>query len=180
MGASPDGIVNCVCCGKGVLEIKCPYSCVDKLLLNSVFSLMAPSTSKLLFQNPDANEVLREPIRWLCSVEGAGTVNWENPPWWAIHWACFRSVNQTRRILSTQIQASGTSQGVIATQKNLEKWSKMNVKVGSMKSWECEVLELTGKWECPDCREKIRTHQITQWHHHSYSLQINSFSNLIF
>ena len=33
MGASPDGIVQCTCCGKGVIEIKCPYSCRDKSLL---------------------------------------------------------------------------------------------------------------------------------------------------
>ena len=25
LGASPDGIVNCSCCGKGLVEIKCPY-----------------------------------------------------------------------------------------------------------------------------------------------------------
>ena len=30
MGASPDGIVECGCCGRGVIEIKCPYSCRDK------------------------------------------------------------------------------------------------------------------------------------------------------
>ena len=30
LGASPDGIVICDCCGKGVLEIKCPYSCHGK------------------------------------------------------------------------------------------------------------------------------------------------------
>ena len=24
-GASPDGMIDCFCCGKGVLEIKCPY-----------------------------------------------------------------------------------------------------------------------------------------------------------
>ena len=24
--ASPDGIVQCTCCGKGVLEIQCPYN----------------------------------------------------------------------------------------------------------------------------------------------------------
>lgn len=35
MGASPDGIVNCACCGKGSLEIKCPYSCVDKSFLEA-------------------------------------------------------------------------------------------------------------------------------------------------
>ena len=26
IGASPDGVISCSCCGKGVLEIKCPYS----------------------------------------------------------------------------------------------------------------------------------------------------------
>ena len=26
LGASPDGLISCKCCGKGVLEIKCPYS----------------------------------------------------------------------------------------------------------------------------------------------------------
>lgn len=25
LGASPDGVVSCVCCGRGLLEIKCPY-----------------------------------------------------------------------------------------------------------------------------------------------------------
>ena len=25
LGASPDGVVQCECCGNGVLEIKCPY-----------------------------------------------------------------------------------------------------------------------------------------------------------
>ena len=25
LGASPDGIVSCICCGVGVIEIKCPY-----------------------------------------------------------------------------------------------------------------------------------------------------------
>ena len=29
LGASPDGIVECECCGVGVLEIKCPYCVRD-------------------------------------------------------------------------------------------------------------------------------------------------------
>ena len=29
LGASPDGMVQCNCCGKGVLEIKCPYCYKD-------------------------------------------------------------------------------------------------------------------------------------------------------
>ena len=33
MDVSPDGIVTCSCCGKGALEIKCPYLSRDKSLL---------------------------------------------------------------------------------------------------------------------------------------------------
>ena len=29
LGASPDGIVSCKCCGEGVLEVKCPFSIKD-------------------------------------------------------------------------------------------------------------------------------------------------------
>lgn len=29
IGASPDGLVDCACCGKGLLEIKCPISIAD-------------------------------------------------------------------------------------------------------------------------------------------------------
>ena len=32
MGATPDGIVKCDCCGNGVVEIKCPYSAKNKAL----------------------------------------------------------------------------------------------------------------------------------------------------
>ena len=34
-GASPDGIVMCDCCGRGVLEVKCPFSCTDKTFLEA-------------------------------------------------------------------------------------------------------------------------------------------------
>ncbi len=29
-GASPDGVVECDCCGRGVIEIKCPFSCRER------------------------------------------------------------------------------------------------------------------------------------------------------
>ena len=32
MGASPDGLVCCTCCGHGVLEVKCPFSCKDRVI----------------------------------------------------------------------------------------------------------------------------------------------------
>ena len=31
LGASPDAVVSCSCCGKGVLEIKCPYSIANQI-----------------------------------------------------------------------------------------------------------------------------------------------------
>jgi len=36
IGACPDGIVECNCCGKGVLEIKCPYSHRGEEILSAV------------------------------------------------------------------------------------------------------------------------------------------------
>lgn len=30
LGATPDGVVNCKCCGKGILEIKCPFKHKNK------------------------------------------------------------------------------------------------------------------------------------------------------
>ena len=29
MGASPDGMVSCKCCGSGICEVKCPYKARD-------------------------------------------------------------------------------------------------------------------------------------------------------
>lgn len=29
LGASPDGLIRCACCGDGIIEIKCPYSIQD-------------------------------------------------------------------------------------------------------------------------------------------------------
>ena len=31
IGASPDRIISCDCCGKGILEVKCPFCIKDKL-----------------------------------------------------------------------------------------------------------------------------------------------------
>ena len=36
LGASPDGFVKCYCCGSGVIEIKCPFSCKDHSFLEAI------------------------------------------------------------------------------------------------------------------------------------------------
>ena len=35
LGASPDGLTSCTCCGDGILEIKCPYSLRDSIPTNA-------------------------------------------------------------------------------------------------------------------------------------------------
>lgn len=30
LGATPDGCITCKCCGNGIVEIKCPFSCAEK------------------------------------------------------------------------------------------------------------------------------------------------------
>lgn len=55
IGASPDGILNCECCGRGVLEIKCPYSKRDMTLLEAVrdtqFCLAIDENNQLKLKN---------------------------------------------------------------------------------------------------------------------------------
>lgn len=36
LGASPDGFIKCHCCGSGVLEVKCPFSCKDRSFLDAI------------------------------------------------------------------------------------------------------------------------------------------------
>jgi hypothetical protein len=36
MGVTPDGIISCDCCGKGALDIKCPFKHRDKTVQQAV------------------------------------------------------------------------------------------------------------------------------------------------
>ena len=35
LGSTPDGLINCGCCGNGVVEIKFPYSCRQKDIMEA-------------------------------------------------------------------------------------------------------------------------------------------------
>lgn len=48
LSASPDGIVNCDCCGKGCLEIKCPYNLTKNKKINTMAYLTNGKLSKNL------------------------------------------------------------------------------------------------------------------------------------
>ena len=54
LGASPDGIVNCSCCGRGVLEVKCPYT----HRYNSVQDIARDSSSCLQTSDTDGSPYL--------------------------------------------------------------------------------------------------------------------------
>ena len=55
LGASPDGIVNCSCCGVGCLEIKCPSKYRDNLIEDMIFG----SCGYLEFGNGGALEIIK-------------------------------------------------------------------------------------------------------------------------
>ena len=56
MGATPDGVVHCECCGTGVIEIKCPFSCSEKCIqLNAV-----ENPNFFLHQNDDGALTLKQ------------------------------------------------------------------------------------------------------------------------
>ena len=51
LGASPDLIVECSCCGKGVVEIKCPYSVVDESPTPGNLSYLIYSNGQVTLNN---------------------------------------------------------------------------------------------------------------------------------
>ena len=53
LGSTPDGCIQCDCCGRGVLEIKCLYSC-----RNTGFLLGSAKSSFCLNTTPEGNFVL--------------------------------------------------------------------------------------------------------------------------
>ena len=53
LGATPDGIVDCACCGKGVVEIKCPF-CSH----NEYVEAVATKPGSCLLTAPDEHCIL--------------------------------------------------------------------------------------------------------------------------
>ncbi|KAM9834824.1 uncharacterized protein ACBT44_014087 [Syngnathus typhle] len=64
-GASPDGLLSCDCCGKGCLEIKCPFCIKDK----GVEEVAAESKAFCLEQKLNGNYVLREDHQYYYQVQ---------------------------------------------------------------------------------------------------------------
>ena len=82
LGATPDGLVTCGCCGNGSLEIKCPFSCRKKELKevaeeNSRFFLSQKEDGTLeLKQNHQYYYQVQLQMK-LCNVEYCDFVAWK-------------------------------------------------------------------------------------------------------
>ena len=46
-GASPDSIVSCLCCGRGCIEVKCPYKCKSSLKIEVDYVIGSGTTFQL-------------------------------------------------------------------------------------------------------------------------------------
>ncbi len=75
LGASPDGVVECDCCGRGVMEIKCTFSCRERsfskasedspsfcLGMNEDGQFQLKKNPCLLLPSSAANETLRSEL----------------------------------------------------------------------------------------------------------------------
>ena len=80
MDATSDGLVNCKCCGSGVLEIKCPFSCKDK-----GFAKVASENPLFFLVDDDSHLQLKEDHAYyyqvqlqikLCRVQYCDFVAW--------------------------------------------------------------------------------------------------------
>lgn len=76
MGASPDGVVNCTCCGAGVLEIKCPYKFRDTRLAKAAEDQKFCLDSKLKLKTDHQYYTQVQLQMFVCEAEYADFVVW--------------------------------------------------------------------------------------------------------
>ena len=78
-GASPDGFVSCDCCGKGVLEIKCPYKfrdCTIVDVVNDRDSCLVQNDQNVELKNSHAYMYQVQTQLLLCNVDYVDFVVW--------------------------------------------------------------------------------------------------------
>lgn len=67
LGASPDGIINCKCCGKGLIEIKCGFSCKD----STPHEICRQTDKKYhLCFDENQNVCLKQSSPWYTQIQG--------------------------------------------------------------------------------------------------------------
>ena len=80
IGATPDGIVQCSCCEKRVLEVKCPYSCRDRSFKDSIddsnFCLNSSSEGDFMLKSSHAYYYQVQMQMALCETNYCDFVVW--------------------------------------------------------------------------------------------------------
>lgn len=68
LGASPDGLTHCNCCGEGLLEIKCPYS-IRKALqqMHLIFFLLRTTTAIVYLKHTITS--IKFKVRWVLPID---------------------------------------------------------------------------------------------------------------
>ena len=82
LGASPDGYVKCYCCGCGVIEIKCPFSCKDHSFLKAngekIFCLDRSENGSYVLKKQHAYFYQVQLQMKLCDVDFCDFVIWRS------------------------------------------------------------------------------------------------------
>ena len=80
LGASPDGFVNCKCCGQGVCEIKCPYAYKDAVISDAAgkknFCLKKDELGNIYLDKSHAYYYQVQAQIFICGVEYCDFVVW--------------------------------------------------------------------------------------------------------
>ena len=168
LGASPDGVVECDCCGRGVIEIKCPFSCRER----SFSKASEDSPSFCLGTNEDGQFQLKKNHAYyyqvqlqmkLCDLNYADFIIWRFNVFWG-------SAAQSKIILYSMVFF--LSYWLDGIQRNLQQTTPMLLEMLTI-SWLFllqkinivilfAVMDKTGrmskrKWFCPDCRKMPST-----------------------
>ena len=67
LGASPDGVTMCECCGKGAVELKCPYSAIDFTVQESALDYLEYAADSIRLKK-EPNLFVSSTICTLCSM----------------------------------------------------------------------------------------------------------------
>lgn len=80
LGASPDGVVRCECCGEGVLEVKCPYSGRDCTIVEYIClessSLALPDGECMRLKRKHAHFYQVQMQMYVCNLRYCDYVVW--------------------------------------------------------------------------------------------------------
>ena len=75
MGASPDSVVSCNCCGIGVVEVKCPF-CLRKSVLSDMADSLVVIGGKLQLSKKHAHYYQVQTQMFVCDMMYADYVVW--------------------------------------------------------------------------------------------------------